>query len=431
MSHDGLKFGLYEGDLNPALGLPIAGYLELKKGVGFYDRLYVKAVSLKSGDTRVLLASVDTCGVGKQTCDAIREEMEVKHGVPRDNVVILATHTHSAPDMDAWSPRMWASDQEKDTIANRDRTKETICWSLSQAMALEEPVDSVTYSSTQIHGLFTNRNDPSRKVDNEVSVLMLKGKKSLLLVNHNYHPTILGANNYYYSADFPAYLTRRVNEKLGPAQVNCITGSCGDVSVRLVLGHEFAPRRNIANTVKYGNQIGDSLVRCLKSGKAKKLKDSALAAKTKRLKFDVKKHPDKDEALSLKSRLEKGIKYAGNSREKTALEFKLEGVVQWLNILDLNAEIPPSLEVDAGSVSLGTDGFVLAWAPGEVCSHTGLALKDQSKYKVTMLSGYGNAVVGYIPPSESYENEEYEALSTPVTEAAIQELEETLVPMVS
>jgi hypothetical protein len=431
MSHNGLKFGLYEGDLNPALGLPIAGYSEQKKGIGFYDRLYVKAVSLKSGDTRVLLASVDTCGVGKKTCDAIREETEARHGVPRENVVILATHTHSAPDMDAWTPRMWASDLQKETNANRDRTKETICWSLSQAMALEEPVDSVTYSSTQIHGIFTNRNDPSRKIDNEVSALMLKGKKTLLLVNHNYHPTILGANNYYYSADFPAYLTRRMNEKLGPTQVNCITGSCGDVSVRLVLGHEFSPRRNIGNTIKYGNQIGDSLVRCLKPGSAKKLKDSALVVKSKRLKFHVKKHPDKDEALSLKTRIEEEINNAKNLREKTALQFKLEGVVQWLNILDLNAEIPPTLEVDTGSVSLGTDGFTLAWAPGEVCSHTGLTLKDKSKYKVTMLSGYGNAVIGYIPPPESYEKEEYEALSTPVTGAAIKDLEETLVAMVS
>jgi len=433
MSNQELRLGLYEADLNPALGLPIAGYTYQKIASGFHDRLYVKAISLRSRDDRVLLASVDTCGVGKQMCAEIKQEMETRHGVPSDNVVILATHSHSAPDTLAWSLR-WnkrtSPEIEEAMVSNRDRTREIISWSLSQAMAFEEPVSSVHFSSVRTPGLFTNREDRSRKIDDTVTVMMMKGKKSALILNHHYHPTVLGANNYDYSADFPAYLTERVKEKIGVDQVNCITGACGEVSVRLVLGDEFAPRRNIANTMKYGVRLADYVVRSLKF--AKQLKDFALNSQVRHLKLDVKKKPTWEETRALKQDLEDRIKRAKNAREKTALEFRLEGVIFWLDTLDLyGGQLPSTLDADVGAVKLGADGLAFAWAPAEICSHTGFVVKERSRYKVTMLSGYGNGIIGYMPSAQSYKNQEYEALSTPVTETAIDRIEEALTSMVS
>jgi hypothetical protein len=422
--------GLYECDLNPALGLPIAGYLELKAGTGFYDRLYVRAVSLNSSESKFVFASIDSCGVGKSMCEEVAGEMETHYGVPRENVLVMATHSHSAPDTMAWTPRMWAApDKEREVASYVERMKEAILWSMSQAMAQESPIDSIIYSTTLTPGLFTNRHDAKGSVDNQTSALLIRGKKSLLLVNHNYHPSVLGANNYCYSADFPAYLTSTVRCELGNVQVNCITGACGDVSARFPLGDEFSPRRNIRSTMKYGDQLGRRILHGMKS--ARRLKDFTLKSIRKPLRLNLKSRPNKEEALARKEELESKIKQAKTPRERKLYNFQLEGIEMWLNILTLsNGSLPASMDLEVGCVQLGAKGFALAYAPAEIYSTTSLRLKKQSSFKLTMLSGYSNGIVGYIPPPEAYKDQHYEALSTPVTSDAINKLEGVLFPLV-
>jgi hypothetical protein len=103
----------------------------------------------------------------------------------------------------------------------------------------------------------------------------------------------------------------------------------------------------------------------------------------------------------------------------------------WLNILNLsNGTLPASLDLEVGCVRLGMKEFALAYAPAEIYSITGLRLKERSCFKLTMLSGYSNGIVGYIPPREAYENQHYEALSTAVTSDGIEILEKALFSLV-
>jgi hypothetical protein len=297
-------------------------------------------------------------------------------------------------------------------------------------MSQETPIDSISYSAVQTPGLFTNRHHVKGSIDNQTSALLIRGKKSLLLVNHNYHPSVLGANNYYYSADFPAYLIRSIRRELGDVQVNCITGACGDVSARFPLGDEFSSRRNITNTMKYGDQLGRRILHGLKS--ARRLKDFTLNSIRKPLHLNLKSRPNKVEALARKEEFESKMKQARTSRERQGYNFQLEGVGMWLNILNLsNGVLPASMGFEVGCLQLGTKGFALAYAPAEIYSTTSLRLKEQSSFKLTMLSGYSNGIVGYIPPPEAYEEQHYEALSTAVTSDAIEKLEGALFPLVA
>jgi hypothetical protein len=135
--------------------------------------------------------------------------------------------------------------------------------------------------------------------------------------------------------------------------------------------------------------------------------------------------------LARKADLESKIKQAGTAGEKRVYSFQLEGIEMWLNILNLsNGTLPSSLDFEVGCLGIGTKGMALAYAPAEIYSVTGLKLKKRSSHKLTMLSGYSNGIVGYIPPPEAYENQHYEALSTPVTSDAIEILEKTLFSLV-
>jgi len=423
-----LLAGAYEADLNPALRLPISGYMEPKRASRFIDRLYAKAVSLRSGDARVLIASLDLVGLAKHTCDEVRREVESRHGIPRENVVLLSTHTHSGPEtfsskstLSTWPPR---DDMQREIVESIERMKREIIFALEEAMKDERPIDRASVSSIGIEGMFTNRNVPTREIDRTLTSLRLGGDRPLFLVNHNCHPTVLGANNTAYSADFPAYVSRNLAKNLGAAQVNCITGSCGDVSTRLTLGDEFSPRRNPSNTVIYGDTFADLVIGSQRTAKA--IGDLSLQSSSKELELKVKKHPNADESKKLQRDLESDIKRERDETKRSTLKLALTGVKIWQETLKaIGGKVPETTGFDLGVVSLGEE-FALVWASGEVCSATGLKLKETSRFGTTMLSGYANGDVGYIPPPSAYKRLEYEALSSPLEEGGTRLIEREL-----
>ena len=142
-----LMIGIYQSDLNPSLGLPAGGHDPPPMMDGFHDRLYVKSISLSDHHSRILIASVDVVGVGKDLCDEVRNEFSKSHGIPRKNIIILATHDHTAPETNCWQVRWFKKrNQEKKIEEFLRRLKESIQWSLLQAMNNEKRVKSITFS---------------------------------------------------------------------------------------------------------------------------------------------------------------------------------------------------------------------------------------------------------------------------------------------
>jgi hypothetical protein len=418
--------------LNPAIGLPIAGYYQPKRAGRFHDRLYAKAVSLNCGGERVLIASLDLVGLAKYTCDEIRGEIEREHGIPRENVVLLSTHTHSGPETFSSNGSLSSLPPDvpmrEELTANVEWMKRQILFALRMAMKEEEPVDHVSVSTASVGGLYSNRNEPARTIDTTLTTLRLGSVRPLLFVNHHCHPTVLGANNVAYSADFPAYLSGRLRSRLEAEQVNCVTGACGDVSTRLTLGNEFSKRRNLANVIKYGDALAALVVRSQRASRT--VKDVAVGARSKALELRVKRHPDSAESERIQRDLEKGVRDAANATERSRMELALEGIKLWQETLvTTRGGLPARMDFDLGVVTLG-DEFALVWASGELLSATGLMLKSASRFGTTMISGYGNGDVGYIPPRKAYENLEYEAVVTPLQEGETDLIERELLALV-
>ena len=64
----------------------------------FYNRnIYCKALALQVEDLRVLIVSLDVIGLWKNIADSIKKRIEDETGVPRDFIIIAATHNHSYP----------------------------------------------------------------------------------------------------------------------------------------------------------------------------------------------------------------------------------------------------------------------------------------------------------------------------------------------
>ena len=85
-----LRAGAAKVDVTPAQGeLP-------KNSQGVLDRLYARAIVLASGNTSAALITVDAGGVPDAVWQAVTQQVQKELGIPAVNVLLTATHTHSA-----------------------------------------------------------------------------------------------------------------------------------------------------------------------------------------------------------------------------------------------------------------------------------------------------------------------------------------------
>jgi neutral ceramidase len=90
-----LKAGAAKVDVTPAeTALP-------RNYEGIHDRLHARAIVLDDGTTSAALISLDAGGVSEQIWQNVTRQVESELGIPAKNVLITATHTHSAPGQQA------------------------------------------------------------------------------------------------------------------------------------------------------------------------------------------------------------------------------------------------------------------------------------------------------------------------------------------
>ena len=95
-----LTVATFQSDVTPPLGHPLCGGW-VKPAEVVEAPLLLKGVILDDGRTRVVLGALDWCVLGTKAYDAFRDRVAEAVDVPRRNVSLHCTHTHSAPIADA------------------------------------------------------------------------------------------------------------------------------------------------------------------------------------------------------------------------------------------------------------------------------------------------------------------------------------------
>ncbi len=91
-----LRAAAASSNITPPLGLPIVGGFHPVPGTYIHDELHAKCIVLDDGRTRLVLVVADVLEIPRETCDAAKEPIRQHTGIPPDNVLIAATHTHSS-----------------------------------------------------------------------------------------------------------------------------------------------------------------------------------------------------------------------------------------------------------------------------------------------------------------------------------------------
>ena len=93
-----LQVGVAEVDITPPVGFPMAGYYHERLAEGAIDPLKAKAIVFRDGKSQAALVVCDLIGIATDLSQAIRKRAAEKTGIPAANIVISATHSHTAPD---------------------------------------------------------------------------------------------------------------------------------------------------------------------------------------------------------------------------------------------------------------------------------------------------------------------------------------------
>jgi hypothetical protein len=187
----GLRVGIAFRQVNPDPLLPVSGGVGPSHPVTQRNGdLTVRALVLEQGGTRVAIVSADFLGFPAMLCDQVRAAIKE---IPPGNILIGATHTHSAPDCYGFPDGKGGTTRDAKYLEIVcTRMAETIREALAKAeparlrIATGEAKGKIAYNyyAEQLY-------DPRCHV---IQALNAAGRPIATLVNYAIHPEVLGSD---------------------------------------------------------------------------------------------------------------------------------------------------------------------------------------------------------------------------------------------
>ena len=317
--------------------------------------LNVRALVFADDATKVAIVSADFLGFPAALANRVRAQVK---GIPPENILIGATHTHSAPDAYGFP------DGKGGTAADLkylDSVCARMAEAINEALAKAQPA-SLRIASGEAKGKIAYNYYADRLYDPRCHVIQAigaDGKPFATLVNYAVHPEVIGSSQGICSPDLVGPLYDRLLEKGGGVGIfmNSAQGGMVTADNRLPGGKEA---NDWAECVRIGNLLAEEALRIVQ--KAPEQKSPQLLCEARSLTFPI----DSPElrALIASSPLGLGAKGATNATTQ-------------FNLLNIgNAQI--------------------LTIPGEALPNIGFYLKRNMRGEHNLLFGLCNDAFGYI-----------------------------------
>ncbi|MFA5688665.1 MAG: neutral/alkaline non-lysosomal ceramidase N-terminal domain-containing protein [Kiritimatiellales bacterium] len=406
------KAGAAQTDISPVNSQFLFGYPFVKRySTGVNDPLFSSALYLSNGRAEQLYIANDVIFVSKNSVRVTRRRIAEKTGVAPENILISATHTHSAP-----ITVTYASNVDDDTVPGVD--SEYLC-RLEDGIvaagvnAFQSATDAeAAFVTADATGIGTNRRDPSGPALHNVPVVAVRRRDDSALLGImlvcNMHPTVLHEDSLLASADFPGFARRHLQTVFGECPVIHHTGPSGNQSPRHV-----TKSNTFAEAERIGGILGAAVERAL-SG-ASYSAGVLLASCGSSITPVPRSFPSVDDA---QRRLEQAqaryeeLKQTGTPQAARGAEVDLFGAHETLTLAKLEAS--GELETYRASCApaevqvMRTGPFWFAGWSGEVFVEYGIKLGAAQKnaYLISMANG---EMQGYLVTDEAAEEGGYEA----------------------
>ncbi len=236
-----MKVGFSRVDINPMMGIRVAGYYIERRADGILDALEANVLAVEQDRERFLMISIDNVGIKKERSDLYRSMITAATGVAAEHILLCCTHTHTGPEI--------RGELDEESRAYAVLLGQRLCDAAGFALAdLKEA--RMGYGVGKAPGVAfirrfrmkdgSIRTNPGVKApdilapigeaDERVGVIRFdrEGAETVLLLHFANHPDVIGGCKI--SADWPGMLRRGTEKALDNVKCIFFNGAEGDVN---------------------------------------------------------------------------------------------------------------------------------------------------------------------------------------------------------
>ena len=353
--------------------LPVSGGVgEPKATTEKRGELTARAMVFSDGTTTIAVVGIDVLGFPSVLGDRVRKLVP---RLPAENILIGATHTHSAPDCYGFP---LPSGKFTGDLNFMQSVCEKAAETVNEAIDKLQPATLKTAVDKAAEGIAYNYYAP-QLYDRRMGVMQTVGADGKMigtLVNYAIHPEVLGSDVGIISPDCIGPMYSQIEQKLGgvavfmnSAQGGMVTADNRDLSQPGDIRNAVWPdQRTWTECLRIGHLMADEAERII--GKADAQKEPAVGNVARRIEFPVE------------SAMMRAIVAASPLKYPHTDDFRITVQVNLLTI---------------GNAQVLT-------IPGEALPNIGFYLKRKMKGEHNFLFGLTNDAFGYILTKVDYES---------------------------
>lgn len=398
---EGWKAGVAKVTITPDQSMWLAGYgNRTEPSSGTLHDIWAKALALEDASgNRAVLVTADILGWPKQLSDEIRRRLKEKLNLEKAQVLLNSSHTHSGPVLEHALVDIYPLDEEqrRKIRAYSDELADKMVQLVEQAYADIAPAEIHTGSGSARFQVNRRNNDASTLVEqselagpSDYAVPVLKvttpeGDLKALTFGYACHPTVLGMNEW--SGDYPGFAQMELEKEHPEAVAMFFQGAGADQNP--------LPRRTVPLARQYGRTLAAAVDRVIAEDDMQPLEPS-LSTAYREVDLDLNAPPSREELAR---------------HAETTSGYQKRWAERMLEKAERGESFRESYPFPLQVWQLGDQNiFALG---GELLVEYSVQLKEIFGYD-SIVMGYSNDVMGYIPTARVLHEGGYEGASSQV-----------------
>jgi hypothetical protein len=392
-------------DITPPVGTELAGFHKPlgkeRRSTAVRQPASARALviaNLSDPAYEFVIVSLDICAVSQEFCRDVKKVISRRTGIAPENIRIAATHTHSMPTLRYFMQWGRLPEDYRQMVATQIVEAVSLAKKDLRPAKLflgKERVEGASHNRTsekfKTEDLFTkDSTDEERWLDRTLHALYFvrEGAPNLLWYQFSAHPVCYADQST--GPDFPGLVALKMKTATGISP-SFLQGHCGDVN---------SGTSDRGDAEKVSDAIVKSLQQAITNTRPVDVARIRQVTGTFNAPLDIEFHKRQlEEYRSDPTNCVKGVWVdAEFAREWHEIASK------W----DLTQE---SYATPISALALGD--VALLFHPGEFYSVYGLTIRRDSPFRDTLVIGYVDDLIGYIPDPKAYAAKEYSAIVVP------------------
>jgi neutral ceramidase len=426
-----LRVGAAEVDITPPVGYRMAGYFNERFSTGVHDPLKAKAIVLQQGSQQMALVSCDLVGVKLADTAAARAQASERTGIPVANIVICATHSHTGPLYEGplreyfHAAALKTNGEDPHERADysaflRDRLVKAIIAAQATLRLAELQAGIAKQDGLSFNRRYWMKNGkvvfnpgvlnpdivrPAGPIDLDVGMLLARAPGGrppfACLTTFAVHSDTVGGTEF--SADYEYFLQQKLRKAFGSEFVSLFgLGTCGDIN-HINVKENAGSRQRFDTAERIGGTLGQVVIEHAKDLPA--ITHPALAARSTTLQVPMQEVTPEQVADARKT--------MEQFKDPSTPFLSLVAAVRVLDLASRGSLCP--MEVQVFRLDRET---AIVCLPCEIFVELGLAIKQASPFKRTLVIEICNDRPSYVPTQKAFTEGSYEVTNARVKPGA-------------